>query len=392
MTQPSMTREIQMRTPERVADYRRRSSAIMAVVTGMAMAVTGCLGDRGTAPSPDPARMTIGTVAASPINAVMAVGGTLQLGVTGRSLSGTPIAQSDFDSVMYYMPNLGDTLRVRLTPGGQVTALASTGYQNPVLIYVIPFKNGSAKEDMVTIQITDNAIAGVSRLSIHPVPPDSAKLAQASYKFFTPVIENSVTHEQVDNPTLRLTIKPEDQPNALTWISGAAPPTLDYNQLIQYNDDLCCGTWNFLLAKANTGSAWIYASANVYGTVLQDSVLFTFSPRYEIEISIANVYGTFAIRGNGNTAGYVAPGGTVDISNGLTARLNLPITITFDNPAAALPVSPGADSGNVVDLPPSATTYRKFVTPGTYHWTATVGGSLPPFTGQSTYGTIVVQP
>jgi len=361
--------------------------AIMSVGT-----LVGCVGDKGTEPSPDSPNVTIGTITATPINAIMAVGGTLQLGVTGHTLSGTPMARADFDSVMYYMPNPSDTLRVRITPDGMVTALASTGFQNPVLIFVIPFKNGLAKEDMVTIQVTDNAIAGISRLSIHPIPPDSTKLAQGSYEFLSPIIENATTGEQIESPTLRLTVNPDDQSKVMTWFSIATPPSIDPNQVVQSSDDRCCGNWNFFLAKANTGSAWIHAQANVYGTTLQDSVLFTFTPRYEIAINIVNVFGTFAISGNGNTAGYVAPGGIVDIRNGTTPALQLPITVTFDDPSAALAVSPGSASGNVVDLPPRTTTYRKFVTPGTYHWTATVGGSVPPYTGQTTFGTVVVQP
>jgi len=360
-------------------------AAILAVVGFM-----GCFGDRGTAPSPQAPSATLGTVTISPINAIMAVGGTLQISATGTSLARTPIAE--FDSVMYYLPSLGDTARVRISPSGVVTALASTGFQNPVLLYVIAFKGGLAKEDEVTIQVTDAVVPGVSSLSIHPAPPDSAKLAQGSYKFLVPVIENSATGASVDNPTLRLTVKPADAPKVLTWISGAVPPTLSYDQVIQYVGDICCGTWNLVLAKTYTGSAWIYASANVYGTDLKDSVLFNFSPRYEIAINIANVFGSFEITGNGNTAGYVAPGGTVTISNSLAVTLGLPVSVVFDDPSAALPESPGSDSGNVVGLGAGQRTVRKFVTPGTYHWTATVGGSVPPYSGQTTAGTVIVQP
>lgn len=374
-----------------------RHRVVLIATFGVASMIggsTGCIGERGTAPNARPTGSTLGSVIISPINAIMAVGGTLQISAVGQSLAGTPLA--DFDSVLYYFPNPADTERVHVTSAGLVTALSSTGVNAPVELYVIPFKGGIGKEDYVTIQVTDAVIPGVSSLSIHPVAPDSAKLAQASSKSIVAVIQNPTTHERVSNPTLRLTLDPADAWKALTWEQAAAPPGMDVRALTQFTTDVCCGTFNVMTVKADSGTAWVHAAANVYGTMLEDSVLYTFTPRYAISITVQNVANSFAIIGNGNTAGYLSPNGTVTITNSTNATLALPMTLTFSDSSAARPAVPastiGGSSGDVTAIKPGQSTKRKFVTPGTYHWTATLGGSSPPFSGQTTTGTIVVRP
>jgi hypothetical protein len=72
------------------------------------------------------------------------------------------------------------------------------------------------------------------------------------------------------------------------------------------------------------------------------------------------------------------------------------VNITLDHPELALPTNPpsqyGGTSGNITGL--TAThpqSNRIFATPGTYHWTASMSGGIPPYNGATASGTIAVQ-
>ena len=201
-----------------------------------ACSLTGCVGDQSTAPTPRAPSVALGTVAISPANAIMAVGGTLQLSVTGQSLTGEPIAA--FDSVQYLLQSAVDTLRVTLSPTGLVTAVAPSGQGRPVLINVIPFKDGIVKGDQSVIQVTATAVTGAT-LSIQPVAPDSAKLQQGARKTIVPVIKNPTTNERVANPTVRYRVSSGDIDKLGFYAPNFSTPTISSNRLFQFACQQC---------------------------------------------------------------------------------------------------------------------------------------------------------
>jgi len=356
------------------------------------LAFTGCLSEKATAPAIRSPSTTIGTVAVSPYNVVMAVGGTVQLTVTGESLTGVPIAS--FDSVEYLLQNVTDTLRVRVSPTGLVTALSATSSATPVTINVLPFKDGLTKADQVILYVTDAVIPGLT-LSIQPIAPDSARLAQSSAKFIAPVLANPVTGASIDDLRIRYTVTRDDAPKILVYqVVNVSTPTIDGQQTSQMSSDICCGALNAIVAKGHTGTPWIHADIDVYGTLLRDSVQYTLTPPFNVQISFSK--GNFKV-GTGNDGGviYLARTGTLTVANFIDGALDLPVTLTFDHPeliqATTPPATDGGSSGDVVNLPSGfKNTTRTFPVAGTYHWNAVIGGVLPPFSGQKASGTIVV--
>jgi hypothetical protein len=347
----------------------------------------GCSGDNAVAPTAQPSGTILGTVTVSPANAIMAVGATLQLTVTGQSLSGSPIA--NFDSVQYLLQNTTDTLRVRLLPSGLLTALAPSGQGSPVLVNVVPFKDGLAKGDRAVIQITATAVSGAT-LSIQPVPPDSAKLAQGSNKTIVPVIKNPATGASVANPTIRYRVNPTDIDKLGFYGPVFSTPTLTSAQIYQFNCNTCTAL-NATAAVANAGKPWLYADVNVYGAMLHDSVQLTLTNPTTATVYVQDqALGIVTV-----PLVRLVPGGTITFQNAINSGYGGFVTFTFDNPAAALAATPpstvGGSSGNVTNLSAGQTSKRRFVTPGTYTWTATVSGSVPPFTGVTVTQQIIVQ-
>ena len=353
-----------------------------------AVALASCAGDKGVAPAITPAESTLGTVAVSPPNAVMAIGQTLQLNVSGRTLTGEAITA--FDSVKYLFNNRNDTLRVRVSATGEVTALTATANNTPAVVTVLPFKNGAAKSDDIIIQVTATALTGVS-LSIQPPAGDSAKLAQNITKIIVPRLTNA-SAQSVPNAVMRLSVRPADA----TRVQGYQPlcvafAGLDRGTTCQRNVNANVQT-NRIFAVAMSGTGWIYARANVYGTDLVDSVQYTFSPGYALSYSTSSI----GLRLNmpDNVTAYLSPTGTWTMQSFFGVAV--PVSVVFDDPAAAGPAATpsvnGGSSGNVVNLMPQQNTARRFNTPGTYRWTLTVGGNVAPFSGQTAKGTIIVQP
>lgn len=340
-----------------------------------------CVGDKGVAPALRSTTLTLGTATVSPTNAVMAVGQTVQLSVTGRSLSGDVI--TDFDSVQYSLQTPTDTLRIQLTSAGRITALAPTGYSTPVIVNVVPFKDGLAKGDQAIIQVTQTAIAEAT-LSIQPVPPDSAKLAQGNGKTIVPFIGNLTRGESVDNPTIRYRVNGADVKQLGFYAPNFSTATLTANQLYQFTCFACVGL-NQTYAVGNTGQAWLYADVDVYGTMLYDSVQYTLTNPYSAFVYLSDL-GLAVL--NAQPTVFISPGGTVQFYNAISAAYGTQVTYTFADPSAA---TPGDASGNVVGLNSGESSSRRFLTAGTYTWTAMVSGSAPPFTGVTAAGRIVVQ-
>jgi len=386
-------REKNMHSMQRREDARRKIGvvgAIEGIVCVVALLTAGCAGDKGAAPSMQSPAGTLSTITASPFNAVVAVGDTFSVHVEGRAISGATI--SIFDSVRYVLNSIVDTARISVTPNGLVTARASSG-NVPALLNVFAYKNGSAALDQVVIQVTSTGFTGAT-LSIQPVPPDSAKVARDNAQFISPVITNPATGETVPNVRLRLSSDTAGQKKIGCY---AAQIPYSSNAFAFVSQSLlansCAGGigLNYFQAYA-VGTAWVHAKAFVYGTMLDDSVLYTLTNSLSAYAGVSNVNLQISC---GACYATIAPGGTVYFQNGLNPGLGMTVTFTFDNPEAALasdpPATVGDSIGNITTLQPYDITSRVFKTPGAYHWTETISGAQPPFENGSYHGTIVVE-
>jgi len=363
-------------------------AAVGSVLLGGAL---GCNQDRGVAPSVDSPATTLGTIQASPLNAIIAVGQTVQIGVTGATLSGAPI--TTFDSVVYMTQSTTDSIRVQLSPSGLVTGRASSG-STPVLVNVFAFKGGLVRADQVIIQVTPTAVAGVT-LSIQPTGSDSAKLARGSSKTITPVIRNS-SGTRVNGAKLRYIYHDSDAAK-MGCYTPRFPAIGDFTA--KQLGVATCGrnvSLNQIWALTDSGTAWVIADAMVYGAHLRDSVQYTLTNPYSLSINV--VPQNLAINGGQNLMGTpkIAPGGTVHFVNGFDPSFNVTVDFIFADPSAATVADPAAtygDSvGNVIDLPGGQQeSPRRFWTAGRYSYTAVVHGGIPPFTGATVTGEIIVQ-
>jgi len=358
-------------------------NALRALRAGALILVAAACSDNGAlAPTLRQPETTLGTARVSPLNLIMAVGQTQQLSVTALSLTGAPIAS--LDSVQYMLQNITDTLRVKVSPAGVVTAIAPTFINNPVLMQVISFKDGLAKGDVAIIQVTQDVIPGAV-LSIQPVPPDSTRIAQNTYKQIIPYVGNPATGDSVSNPTIALEVKTADIGKIGVYGTSVSTPTLTANELFQSDCVQCIG-YNAILIWGNSGNTWVYANASVYGTMLRDSVQYTLTNQ-------ATGYagaGLFGFQLDSYEGATIAPGGIINFGNGVSNAYAVSVDITFDNPAAATSAN-GGPSGNIIALPYGQSEDRQFLTPGVYTWTLTMNGAIPLVAGQTAHGKVVVE-
>lgn len=363
-----------------------RSAVLIAAGVGLGGQLTACSGDGVAAPSSHVPETTVGSIQVYPLNAVMAVGDTLSLRVSGKTLTGAPIAQ--FDSVEYLFPNPSDSLVVTVSASGLMTARAPSGVFSPVKIQVIGFKNGLARAEQSVIQVTETSIPGAT-LSIQLIPPDSAVVGINDQKYLTPVIQNEGTGQSVDYPTLRLEYGPGDsskvmcyQPNFsetavltqsqlnLTGCGGSALATVGE----QFN----------MIQPQGTGQVWVIAAVNVYGVALRDSVRFTFTNPVQQSIAFGN-YGLDFTVTNASFTTYLAPWGTVNFSNTVRSAGGVSVDWVFHAPPGAVPVA------DILALKGGTRVSRQFVTPGTYDWTVTSTGGVAPYSTKTYQGKIIVQ-
>jgi len=372
-----------------MSDRRRGHRLVSGIVVigGLAM-MAACGSDDGVSASPRSPAQTLGAIQITPINAIIAVGDTVRISVSGKTLTNEPLAS--FDSVRYVLQNITDTIRVQVSQTGVVTGRASSD-NYPVLLNVFAFKGGLVRGEQAIIQVTPTAFAGAT-LSIQPDVGDSTRLAQGSSKSITPVITNGT--ESVPNPSLRFIIREADA----TKMGCYVPSFSGIGNFTNFQLNVTnCGTQvglNQIAALAHSGTAWVIAEANVYGTVLRDSVQYTLTYPFWGYVMIASV--NLQLVG-GSTLGtlYLAPGGMATFFNFINPNIGAAVAFTLDNPAAALPDNPpsstGGASGNVTTLQSYEGSNRRFVTPGTYTYTATVTSPTPPFTDYTVTGQIVVQ-
>jgi hypothetical protein len=376
------------------ARISRRSGLAGAVLTMMAMMTIGCVGEKGAAPSLRPPENTLAVVHVWPINAIMAVGDTMSLVATGQTIAGAPV--TTFDSVQYMFQSPADSLRLRITSAGLVTARATSTPNSPVVVNVFGFKDGAVAADQALVQVVATSFSGAT-LSIQPIPPDSAKLEWEDVKRIVPVIRNS-TGQSVTSPVIRYEYGPGDSTVMQCYVPQfQATATLSQAQLrvtpcgaVGYSGSVSLNG----IRAFRAGTAWVHARVQVFGVALHDSVFYTLTNRYATTVQISTE--NLGLRDNSGYLTAIAPGGVVTFTNGLQSGTGASVGWTFDNPSAATSATPlptyGDTTGNIPPITVSQhTTTRRFNTPGVYTWTATVSGGIPPFAGQTITGKITVQ-
>lgn len=365
------------------------SGRLIALI-GLVGLVTGCVGEKGIAPTLRPATTTLGSVRVSPINAIMAVGDTLSLTVTGRTLVDAPV--SSFDSVQYVLQDPTDSLRVRMSAAGLVTAIAPSGTSRPVLVEVIAFKDGVARADQAVVQVVATAFGGVT-LSI---PSSNPKIQWGQSLSIVPIVSNGT--QSVAGPTVRYEYGSNDSTKMQCYVPKFVPTaTLTEAQLEQTSCGVNRNAGRVGLNQIhafNTGVAWVYATVTVFGVVLRDSVQYTITNPTTGVIQAGPYYLTANNPGVSDI--YIAPGGTMTFYNGFPATLGVSVAFTFDDPSAATaadsPSQYGGMTGNVTPITTAqAQSLRKFLAPGVYGWTGIVSGGVPPYTGATWRGRIIVQ-
>jgi len=371
--------------------HRTRVVSLAAVLT--ASTIAGCVGDKGVGPSLASPATTLGALHVTPVNAIMAVGDTMTLVVTGQTIAGTPVTA--FASVQYVYQSITDSVRLRISPTGLVSALSSTSPSNPVLVNVIGFKNGGVSADQAAIQVVATAFSNPT-LSIQPIPPDSAKIPLQSGKWIEPVIANTLG-DRVVAPMVRYEYGPGDS-TVLQCYTPYFQPTATLSQAQLQLATCGTGYWPYgylnQIASMRTGTGWVHAYVRVFGVMLHDSVQYTVTNPYTgiVQISTRNQF----VDNDYLYRAIIAPGGVVTFTNNIPAVINASVSWIFDDPTAAtsatlLPTY-GDTTGNI---PPITTgqgsTTRRFLRAGEYQWTATVSGGIAPFTGQTVTGTITVQ-
>jgi len=357
--------------------------------------LAGCMGDKGTEPSLRDAATTIGSVRVAPSNIIMAVGDTVSLHLSGRSLAGAPLAS--FDSVQYLLQNGADSLRATVSPSGIVTAVAPTTPNRLVQIQIIAFRDGLARADQANIQITASRFSGAT-LSIHPGPSDSARVATNWDKIVTPVVANPLTGEAVPSPNLRFEFGPGDSTKLGCYAPMFIPTkTLAANQL-QLSD--CGAGSDNVVTQLNhimglkVGTAWVYATASVYGVTLRDSVQYTVTYPFRGYVQVFPAV-LKASLGTWDTV-TVQHGATITFADWLPPAVGATVGWDFSDPTAATAANPpsaaGGVSGNITPITAEeGQATRLFATPGSYTWMMTVHGGMAPFTGQTLQGVIIVK-
>lgn len=369
------------------------------VPTGLAtvLAMTGCMGAREVLLNKVAPEHAIGPVIAGPRNTLLTVGGTVQLTMSAVSLTGAPV--TTFDSVVYRLGNVGDSASIRVSSTGLVTGVAPIGNALPVNVLV--YLNGTCNGDQLLITVTAGAVPGLT-LSIQPPVGDSAKQSIGLAKTIIPVLRNPTTGQSLTGVQLQYAVQSQDQ-DRLGVFTGAISLNSAAGAASVHLPKSPSAARNQILPYVGEGSVWVYAALNAYGTLLQDSVQYSFTYPYTGTVAISKSSLAVLIAINGGIglavpslpAFTLAPAGIVTFTN--NAPLNDPLTVAyiFDNPAAAtapsLASTVGGASGNVSALAAQTSSRRQFLTAGTYRWTMTTSGGTAPWSGQTATGTIIVK-
>ena len=326
------------------------------MIVGTIVAPLACGGDSTTgvhAPNQTP-NLLIATTRA----AVLAVGDTLPLPARLFALDGAEMTGKSF---AYQLQTPKDSLFVSVSDDGIVRARAASDHAIKVDVSYSAF--GVTRRDIVSILVTAT-----------PIPGLTLSLANPS------TISQIGTDRSI--------------PVSLRSASVVLPPIADL--FLQPGDDTLATinrTSNALRPLTATGGVWVHGTVNAYGTLLRDSLQYTFSSPRTLTL-VAYRSGLVLVAPAANQAATIAVGATVTFQNTtvpLSSTDTTHLEFTFDDPSAASGTSPVAPSGNVAPLAERMSSRRIFRRAGTFQWTARFT-KLPRGVGERTFtGTIIVQ-
>jgi hypothetical protein len=210
----------------------------------------------------------------------------------------------------------------------------------PARISVTSTKGGVTRDTAVYVMVQPTAATATS-LSIQPASPADTLLASGTYYPVTPVVA-AEGGGFITGAFVLLSVKPSD--TRLVTIDQ------QYQQF-----------------KPNApGQAWIYGTAYVFGTVLRDSVFYTFGPPDNISVMVYEDHGSYGSVGADGTL-LLAVNGTATFANYTPG----PVEFTFDD-------TTGIVGGNI-SLDVYVQEPRQFTKPGLYTWRT---NTTPVFTGK----------
>jgi len=374
---------------------RRRTSrtapyGVSLLLTSMLLA--GCLGDKGVVTATRPAATTMGSAVATPMSAIMAVGDTLSVRLSVKTITGVPV--TTFDSVLYVYSFQSDSQYVRISPTGVFTALSPTIPSQPAKIWMLAFKDGAVVADVALIQVTQTVLPG----AIVSITPDSANWPALREKNVNPMVWDPITDSVIAGTTIRLEFAPKDSAGVVCfsdYLGNNLPPNISAPQT---GKNVCTtqGGWDYNVPNKFYGikpeTVTVYANAMVYGKMLGDSARFAITNPMTNYIQIS----PFSLSG---ASGYyvlnaaVKAGGTVSFYNMYDPSYGTAVNIVFDHPEGVTPWpdTAGAPTGNIMKLMGNQGTIRQFNTAGTYKYTYTITDGVAPFKGVTGQGVVTVQ-
>lgn len=360
------------------------------VAAGLAVLLSGgiaCSDGPQTIAPLDPPETTLGTVVSSPTAAIIAVGDTLRLAVTGATLTGVPV--TEFDSIRYALYTASDSARVhldRLT--GTIVGVAASSGPTHVKVDVFAFKNGAVGGAETLVQVTATRIAGPLTMSVQP-PLNGNILTWGVAKAVYPSIRNPVTGDSVRQPVIRYSVGSADTLRVSVYQPYLRLPiTINPSQLQIGARVYPAAAVNAILPNVGEGSAWVYGNVTAYGQALRDSARYTFVYPSSATITTAKTNLAVTAYGYQDETLTLSPGGIVTFTNGVSDSMR--VAYSFDHPEVATAVGGGA-SGNIAALGAGETAQRQFLQTGTYQWTAVASNAGAPWDGQSIHGTIVIK-
>lgn len=328
------------------------------------------------------ATAAVGTVTLSPRNAIVAVGGTVDIRAIPTDMTGAPLDAPD--SVTYQLVSISDTIRMVVTKknADTYTITGRAPSSGPMLLNMFVYKNNTVKADQAFIHVTDSVPTGPMKAVM--TTANTTVLIRAQPTINTALV--NVAGDTVMVPMVRYWPKGGDSAKVLTYEPGIIAPG-NRGILLSSEYTYFFGTQNAIVAKVGDDSAYVYTDVNAYGTVLHDSLKFHF------HYPSTATFGPFVLpdgyqifdRTAINERTYQSPA-TLTFGNTMFVSTNgapLPLDYVFDQPDKALATTPGGASGNILGLNLFSSQRRLFTTPGTYGFTVTVRGNTPPYTGQT---------
>jgi plastocyanin len=267
-----------------------------------------------------------------------------------------------------------DESSVRVSADGLLTSVTATS--GPIIVFAQLTAGKITHGDTLLVRVTADTVPPTfASLSIHPVPPDSAKWAVGGLG------GNSIFQRLKRLSTRALDAQGQPIPGLLISVESSDSSMLTAFQL---------GPLGLLANALKPGHATLYVSATAYGVARADTLPFTVTMPLVGDVTISS-----STTSAGSTATLSFSPGEITISPGGTARWHnvtgQPVDVTFDDPANVVErgdiVSCGdGDPGGAGDIPAFGDASRdvtsgencrsrRFPTQGTYRYHAASGAT-----------------